>query len=258
MPLPYRRSGSSCSRRKEDMETLSYEKILQDLEQFLQLCSSLIRRETKGRFAQYHRAIAALIKARKTGSLSRQDGKQLDRYLIALLEGTEVSLMLPYLQQCEHTTIYSETIKKCLAGPFMPSDENSNSNKARNIQFELFLASTLRKAGLQPVLDEPDLKCCVEDTWFFFACKRLFSPSPQMLRERIQEAADQIQEAQKKALSGTLGIIAISLARVLNPSQAPMPILNELQGRNELRTWLTCKAEKMRDVLLAILRTFFE
>ena len=50
------------------METLSYEKILQDLEQFLQVCSSIELRETKGRVAQYRRAIAALIKAIKTDS----------------------------------------------------------------------------------------------------------------------------------------------------------------------------------------------
>src|SRR2546425_337200 len=108
------------------MERLSYDKILQDLEQFLQLCSSIRLRETKGRFTQYRHAIVALMNARQTSSLSRQDEAQLDKYRVALMEGTEVSLMLPYLQQCEFTAV-SDKIKDCLKGPFMPNDETSNS-----------------------------------------------------------------------------------------------------------------------------------
>ena len=231
---------------KEDMEPLPYEKILQDLEQFLQLCSSTGLRERTGRFTQYRREILALMDAMRR-SLSGQDEEQLDRYLVALVEGTEVSLMLPYLQQCERTAVYSK-IKDCLKGPFKLNDENTTSNRPRNIQFELFLANILWQAGLKPVLGEhPDLKCRVENKWFFFECKRLFSPSPQMLRKRIREAADQIQENRKKASPGTLGIIAISLTRRLNSSQAAIPILNEQQGREELARWLTDKAQEVRD-----------
>ena len=143
------------------------------------------------------------------------------------MEGAEVSLMLPYLQQCELTAV-SDKIKDCLEGPFMPSDESSKSNKARNIQFELFLASTLWKAELQPVLGlHPDLKCRVENKWLFIECKRLFSPSPQALRDNIGKAATQIRDNRKNASPGTRGIIAISLARILNPSQVAILIHNE-------------------------------
>jgi hypothetical protein len=228
------------------MERLSYEKILQDLEQFLQLCSSFGLPVGGERFTQYRREIVTLIDTVKTRALSGQDTEQLDRYLIALMEGAEVNLLLPYLQECERTTV-APKIKDCLSGPFTPNDENPNSNRPRNIQFELFLASTLWRSGFEPVLGEhPDLKCRVENRWVFFECKRLFSTSPQKLRERIREAADQIQKNRQKAPHGTRGIIAVSLSRVFNPSQASRPILNEQQGRQELAAWLMNKAHEVR------------
>jgi hypothetical protein len=229
------------------MQLLSYEKILQDLEQFLELCSSIGLQEKRGRFTQYRREIVALMDARNTRSLARRDQEQLDKYFVALMEGMEVSLMLPYLQQCEPTAVYPK-IKACLKGPFKPNDERSNSNHPRNIQFELFLASILWRSGFQPLLGEhPDLKCQVGNKWLFFECKRLFSTSPQRLRERIGEAVDQIQKNRKKAPSGTRGIIAISLERILNPSQVAIPILHEQHGRYEMDMWLSQRADEVRD-----------
>jgi hypothetical protein len=182
----------------------------------------------------------------KTRSLSGQDEEQLDKYLIALMGGAEVSLMLPYLRQCGPPAVFPK-LEACLKGPFMPNDEDSNSNWARNIQFELFLASTLWWAGFQPVFGEPDLKCQVGNRWFFFACKRLFSTSPQTLRDNIDKAAKQIRKSRSTAPPGTRGILAISLSRILNPSQAARHILNEQQGREELATWLWDKANAVRD-----------
>jgi len=228
------------------MKRLSYEKILHDLEQFLQLCSSIGLQERRGRFTQYRHEIVALMDAIKTRSLSGQDEEQLDKYRVALMEGTEVSLMLPYLQH--EPTAVSSKIKDCLKGPFKSNDEKPTSNRPLNIQFELFLASTLWQSGFRPVPGEhPDLKCRVENKWFFFECKRLFSTSPQSFRDRIREAADQIQENRRKAPPGTRGIIAISLERILNPSQAAIQILNEQQGRDEMDMWLSHKAAEVRD-----------
>jgi hypothetical protein len=43
------------------------------------------------------------------------------------------------------------------------------------------------------------------------------------------------------------GIIAISLARILNPTHVARQTLNEQQGRDELATWLRNKADEVRD-----------
>ena len=231
------------------MERLTYERILQDLNQFLQLCTSIGLRERveEGRFAQYRHEIIALMDAVRTRSLSGQDEEQLHKYLVALMEGAEVSLLLPYLQQSEPAAV-SPKLKACLNGPMMPNDEDSNSNQARNIQFEIFLARTLWQAGFQPVLGEhPDLKCQVDSRWFFFECKHLFSPSLQQLKRRIDQAAEQVQKNRSTALPGTRGIIAISLSRILNPTQAARQSLNEQHGREELATWLQGKANEVRD-----------
>jgi len=232
------------------MELLTYKEILQALDQFLQLCMSIGLRERveEGRFAHYRREIVALMEAIRTRSLSGQNEEQRHKYLIALMEGTEVSLLLPYLQQCEPAAVFPK-LKACLdiKAPIMPNDEDSDSNLARNIQFELFLASTLWQSGFPLVFGEPDLKCQVDDRQCFFACKRLFSPSLRQLRRRIGEAAEQIRKSRSTALlPGTRGIIAISLSRVFNPSQAVQSILNEQQGRQELATWLMNKANEVR------------
>jgi hypothetical protein len=232
------------------MERLTYEKILQDLDYFLQLCMSigLWEKVEQGRFIQYRREIVALMDAIKTRSHLGQDEAQRHKYLVTLMEGAEVSLLLPYLQQCEPSALFLK-LKACLdlKAPIMPRDEDSDSNLARNIQFELFLASTLWQSGFPPVFGEPDLKCRVDDRQFFFACKRLFSPSLRQLRRRIGEAAEQIRKSRSIALlPGTRGIIAVSLSRVFNPSQAVQPILNEQQGRQELATWLMNKANEVR------------
>jgi hypothetical protein len=55
------------------MGRLSYEEILQDLEQFLQFCSTIGLQESKGRFTQYRHAIVALMDAIRTRSLAGQD-----------------------------------------------------------------------------------------------------------------------------------------------------------------------------------------
>ena len=130
------------------MERLAYEKILQDLNQFRQLCTSIGLRERveEGRFAQYRHEIIALMDAVRTRSLSGQDEEQLHKYPVALMEGAEVSLRLPYRQQLEPAAV-SPKLKACLNGPMMPKDEDSNSNQARNIQFEIFLARTLCRRG---------------------------------------------------------------------------------------------------------------
>jgi hypothetical protein len=183
----------------------------------------------------------------RTRSLSSQNEEQLHKYLVALMEGEEVSLLLPYLQESEPTAV-APKLKACLSGPIMPNDEDSNSNQARNIQFEIFLARTLWRAGFQPVLGEhPDLKCRVDSRWFLFECKRLFSPSLQQLRRRIGQAAEQVQKNRSTALPATRGIIAISLSRILNPTQAARQSLNEQHGREELATWLEGKAKEVRD-----------
>jgi hypothetical protein len=231
------------------MERLTYEKILQDLDQFLRLCTSvgLHERVEEGRFAQYRREIVKLIDAIKARSLSETDGEQLNKYLVALMEGAEVSFLLPYLQQSDPTAV-APKLKVCLSGPMMPNDEDFNSNQARNIQFEILIARTLWRAGFQPILGEhPDLKCQVASRWFFFECKRLFSPSLQQLRRRIGQAAEQVQKSRSTALPGARGIIAISLSRILNPTQAARQCLNEQHGRKELAMWLEGKANEVRD-----------
>jgi hypothetical protein len=67
----------------------------------------------QGRFIQYRREIVALMDAIKTRSHLGQDEAQRHKYLVTLMEGAEVSLLLPYLQQCEPSALFLK-LKACL------------------------------------------------------------------------------------------------------------------------------------------------
>src|SRR5207249_1145865 len=82
----------------------------------------------------------------------------LPKHLVALFESLEVGGMMPFMNACP-AEVLKPRLKLLLSGPEMPSDEDQASNQARNIQFELWLANTLSRAGASVVLAEPDLRC---------------------------------------------------------------------------------------------------
>jgi len=234
------------------MRDLSYEYILQNLDHTLAFCKTigLGPIAEKSRFAHYRRQIAHLLDVIETRPIPRELVEHQDEYRIALTESAEFGNLLPYLQQCDRTRV-SLKIKACLSGPVLPSDESSTSNQARNLQFELYLASVLWQAGFQPILGEhPDLKCEVDGKWFFFECKRLLSNAK--LKKRINEARKQIRRNLLTAPHGARGVVAVSLSMVLNPAQRALPIQDEhrrLERLEILADWLKSQAESVQDEL---------
>jgi hypothetical protein len=230
------------------MRRTSYEDILQKLDYALAFGASigLERIAQRGRFADYRRRIAHLIEVRGMRPFPQDVVAHLAEYLTALTESMELGDLLPYLQQCDRACV-SPKLRECLQGPFLPS---AIEDKSRNIQFELFLASTLWRADFPPLLGEhPDLRCEVDGTRFFFECKRLLSSSPAALKKRIHEASRQLYTHRHTALPRTRGIVAVSLSRVLNPTQEPLPSQNEQSERQALAAWLASQADSVSDEL---------
>lgn len=85
----------------------------------------------------------------------------------------------------------------------------------RNTQYELFIASLFYNAKLHVELDEPDIRCSLNDIKFSIAVKRLKSLNK--MEARIREAYNQIEK-------GTIpGIIALSVEAACNPDFDPVP-----------------------------------
>lgn len=176
------------------MQRIRYEHILQNLNQTLAFCESIGLGDIadRSRFADYRRCIERLIESLRMRPVPREIEEHQHEYRVALEESMQFGNLLPYFQQCD-CTLVCRKLKDCLSGLSLPSDESPTSNQARNIQFELLLASTLQQAGFETVLGEhPDLKCKVDNTWFFFECKRPYSTETATLKKRIHEASKQL------------------------------------------------------------------
>lgn len=226
---------------------MRYEDILQNLDQILEFCDELDlgNKAKNSRFATYRKQIMGLIELLRVQPIPSELAEQENEYRIALTESMEFGALLPYLQQCDRACV-SPKIEECLDGPILPNDESMISNRARNIQFELYLASTLWRAGLQPILGEhPDLKCQVDGKWFFFECKRVFSANN--IKNRIHEARRQLRKHRSLAPQGAREIVAISLSKAFNPAHRAIHSLGQDYARKRLGEYLHSLDKSMEE-----------
>lgn len=217
----------------------AYADILRQHEKFVAICEAAgVKAEAEGgRFGGYVERIRDLNsqlqrvrQAESEGLLFAQLAPDLPRYLVALTETREVGTMVPFLLTCP-AEVLTPRLKAMLAGPEFPSEEDQASNQARNIQFELSLATLLSATGISVTLGEPDLRCTVGGLSIFVACKRLFSV--QNLNKRINEATVQLRR-ELTQLPNAFGVIAISLSRVLAVTDRSEAIASRGDGLRKL------------------------
>lgn len=223
------------------MKTAAFSDILLHLGEFFELCQdlSLYAEAETGRFGVYRSRIDQLngeINRLRAGEpempVYRKLAADLPRYLVALAESQEIGGLLPFLRACPPQDL-APKIRALLAGPELPSDEDQASNQARNIQFELWLAATLWRVGLQVKLAEPDLWCKNGEATVLFACKRILSPKK--LTKRVNEATDQLRRGLAPLPEGkSWGVIAISLSRILAKTDRSEAIANRGEGLERL------------------------
>ncbi len=231
------------------MQSITYGEILANLDAALEFCRQLGLGVSGNRFEVYRQLIfdldQAIIRGREAGTTPAPPEGIADlEYIVALTESTEFGEIIPYLRSCD-PGIVRQKLTSVLQGPELPSDEDKNSNEARNILFELNLAARFKCAGVEPILGEhPDLKCIVDGRVLFFECKRPFSESKVV--KRINQAAKQLRVSLRKATPGTRGVIAVSFSKILNPGEKLLVMDNEVHGRRSLELALERKAEKLR------------
>jgi len=219
--------------------TASYANILEKYDRFRSLCAalSLAAEVEGGRFGLYAgriRHLSAQMQRIRDGEpegpVLVQLAPDLPRYLAALAETREAGAMVPFLTACPRE-LTAPRLRAMLAGPELPVEENQASNQARNIQFELFLATLLSGVGISVTLGEPDLRCKVDGLTALIACKRLFSV--RKLNKRINEATLQLSR-QLASLPQAWGVVAISLSRVLAVTDRSEAINNQSEGLHKL------------------------
>src|SRR5215813_6583271 len=96
-----------------------------------------------------------------------------------------------------------------MGGQAIPVD---GPDAARAAQFELVVAASCRKAGAEPLFDEPDVKVRVDRRTLYIAAKRLLSAW--QFDKRTAEARDQIARAARDDPEAQ-GIIAYDLTPTL-------------------------------------------
>ncbi|OGU71459.1 MAG: hypothetical protein A3H45_00050 [Ignavibacteria bacterium RIFCSPLOWO2_02_FULL_55_14] len=213
----------------------SYQEILERLTNGLAFCRSieLKNRAEKGRFSHYENRIKRLIRiARQGKDLPAKEKQhilgQLQEYLVALSECFEFGDIISQLQHLPHEVL-APKLKTILKGPLLPSDENANSNAARNILFELNIAARLKHAGIEPQLGEhPDVRCEIAGKTLFIECKRPFTET--RLGENIEHAANQLL-TDLASVPDVIGIIAVSLSKALNPAYQPVHARNKAEAQ---------------------------
>lgn len=225
------------------MKTAAFSDILLHLGEFFELCQDLgLQAEAEvGRFGIYRSRIGQLngeIDQLRAGEAEmpvyRKLAADLSRYLVALAESQEIVELLPFLRVCPSRELVPR-MRLLLAGPELPSEEDHASNQARNIQFELWLAGTLWRVGVEVELAEPDIRCKIGETTVLFACKRLFSVK--RLTRRINEATEQLQRNLEPLPEKTSwGFIAISLSRVLRKTDQSEAIGTRVEGLERLES----------------------
>jgi len=112
-----------------------------------------------------------------------------------------------------------DRLETVLSGTEELRQETPNTGAPRNLLFELVMASTLKRAGLQVRLDQ------IEDVLFevsdgipcFMECKRVHSQ--QKLGDRIRQAATQIRRrCEDSSNPRACGIVAVDVSKLLNPT----------------------------------------
>jgi hypothetical protein len=141
-----------------------------------------------------------------------------------------------------------------LSGPPLLADENpSSTNAARNTLFELYLASRIAAGGLPVEVGEhPDLTCRLGVAEILIECKRPFAPTA--VGRAVKQAYGQLKRQIPSRPAGTFGLIAVSVARILNPGDSFLSYYDERRASERLSQMLLeiSEQEETRKALLEV------
>lgn len=165
--------------------------------------------------------------------LLKKDNKDGDVYF-SLCDVLLLYEVLPYIGS-ENPNLLRRKLKKILKTE-APHLESNTNNEARNTLWELKLFSRFKMVGIQASLGDPDpdVFVRVNRREYYIQCKRVFSPKVNALRNNIIHAVKQLNSDLSGKDSNSLGILAISLDRVLTDGKLMLVTDSEETARRKM------------------------
>jgi hypothetical protein len=199
------------------MKRQKYQDVLKSLSEFDQWLSTLGIPIRHDRFHRHLENITYLAKLADTGNtqrLTRDQEIEIGWSLVEALEFQDIYLMIRNYSS-KHPELVKQKIKDALKGPVDPNSESANSNIGRNTIFELNLATRLMVKNIPVRLSrKTDILCSINGRDIFIECKRPFWEKN--ISINISRAKFQLTRDLNQGETGSRGIIAISISRLLN------------------------------------------
>src|ERR1035437_4106100 len=200
------------------LPVVAYEKIIQDAKRIEErFAQSGVSTALNSRISQYRKIIESFLDI-ATGRL-RQSHMDWGLLHQAIFEVEQIQTIVEEFLKPPLSPEWRPRVLELISGRPLPQTEKEQS-KARDIQFELFIAASCRASGYLVEPKEPDVLVRGECGDFGIAAKR--PKSPKTLERHIRKGSHQIND------SGMPGILAIELSLIHNPQNNIL--LSDTQG----------------------------
>lgn len=153
------------------------------------------------------------------------------KLLYSLQDISELKQILEALPNWDHNIVKGK-LKRFLKGTILPSEENKDNSFARNIGFELWLASLFLKKGYKAKINinNPDLTVNLTDKKYFIECKRIYSEHG--IQRAVKSASKQLIKLNE--LPQGLGVIAVSISKVIPQNDLMLLSKNEARATERI------------------------
>lgn len=195
---------------------MTYQTICDELAAANEWLASLGIHERQDRFRQHLQGIERLEEARQSGTLDQStQGEQGRLAMFSLTEAMEL-IAVHHAFNNDSPPGLRRRLRDALQAPADPAQESPDSNHARNIMFELNMASRLQAHHIPLSLPEnPDVLCKLLESPVYIQCKRPFRE--RTIPDNIDDARYQLTRDLDRADNASArGVIAISVSRVFN------------------------------------------
>jgi len=206
----------------------SYEEILNEFNEvikWLEQCEAPIK---PTRIDKYRKTLNLLIDAHKKGATQKMlDRGDFPKIVYSFYEVAEIRDIWRGLKEKDSKELRTR-LKKFVKGPENITDElpRTSSDYPRNIGFELYTASRFAISDFDVTLSSiGDISASYQRNPLYVECKR---PNQlNKLKRNIDKAFSQLEERYKQSDNTAVGLIALSINKLINPEQ-------ELLVRNSL------------------------
>lgn len=190
------------------------------LDEALKWFSNLGIKVSKSRIEQYKKDVDFVLEAVSKNNI---DSLTTDEYFMKVInsfvESDELIFIYEGISDINDLKVWRK-VPTLFKGPLFITDEliKSSSNRARDIEFELFVTSLFSKSGFNfDFSTEADLVLKNSDLTIFIECKR--PNSIKSLSANVRKASKQLKKRYqlKQYLMPKYGIIFLSVEKILNP-----------------------------------------